>query len=86
MKTRYYGSYPAYAACFFWLYFGNGIILNILSVYLLGLGQSALATSTIVIAGSIFSILLQPLMGSLNDRVGKPGLMIVLTLLTSTLC
>ena len=25
-------------------------------------------------------------MGSLNDRVGKPGLMIVLTLLTSTLC
>ena len=86
MKTRYHGSYPAYAACFFWLYFGNGIILNILSVYLLGLGQSALATSTIVIAGSIFSILLQPLMGSLNDRVGKPSLMIVLTLLTSTLC
>lgn len=86
MKTRYYGSYPAYAACFFWLYFANGIINNILSVYLLGMGQTALATSTIVIAGSIFSILLQPLMGSINDRVGRPALMIVLTLLVSTGC
>ena len=86
MRTRYYGSYPAYAACFFWLYFANGIINNILSVYLLGMGQTALATSTIVIAGSVFSILLQPLMGALNDRVGKPALMIVLTLLVSTTC
>ena len=86
MKTRYYGSYPAYAACFFWLYFANGIVINILSVYLLGQGQSALATSTIVIAGSVFSILLQPLMGALNDRMGKPGRMIAATLLLSTLC
>lgn len=86
MKTRYYGSYPAYAACFFWLYFANGIIYNILSVYLLGQGQTALATSTIVIAGSLFSILLQPVLGALNDKLGKPGAVITVTLLLSTLC
>ncbi len=85
MKTRYYGSYPAYAACFFWLYFANGIIVNILSVYLLGQGQTALATSTIVIAGSVFSILLQPMLGALNDKLGKPGAVITVTLLLSTL-
>lgn len=85
MKTRYYGSYPAYAACFFWLYFANGIIVNILSVYLLGMGQSALATSTIVIAGSVFSVLLQPVMGVLNDKLGRPRAMIALTLLIAVL-
>lgn len=86
MKTRYYGSYPAYAACFFWLYFANGIIVNILSVYLLGQGQTALATSTIVIAGSIFSVLLQPLLGALTDKLGRPAAIITVTLTVATAC
>ena len=86
MKPRYYGSYSAYAACFFWLYFANGIIVNILSVYLLGQGQSALATSTIVIAGSIFSVLLQPVLGALTDRLGRPAAIITATLTVATAC
>ena len=86
MKTRYYGSYPAYAACFFWLYFANGIVYNILSVYLLGQGQTALATSTIVIAGSIFSVLLQPTLGALTDKLGRPAAIITVTLTVATAC
>ncbi len=86
MKTRYYGSYPAYAACFFWLYFANGIIVNILSVYLLGQGQTALATSAIVIAGSIFSVLLQPMLGALTDKLGRPAAIITVTLTVATVC
>lgn len=86
MNTRYYGSYPAYAACFFWLYFANGIIVNILSVYLLGQGQSAFATSMIVIAGSIFSVLLQPALGLLTDKLGRPAAIITVTLMGSAVC
>ena len=83
MKDRFYGSYGAYALCFFCLYFANGIVCNILSVYLLGQGQSALATSLIVTAGSVFSILLQPCLGACNDKLGRPGTVISLTLLAS---
>lgn len=85
MKSRFYSSYAAYSLCFFWLYFANGVVCNILSVYLLGLGQSALSTSLIITAASLCSVVLQPLLGSLNDRLGRPRAVITATVVASGL-
>lgn len=86
MKQRLWNSYAAYSGSYFVFYFANGVICNILSVYLLGEGHSALSTSLIISASSLFSILLQPLIGAANDRLKNPAVVIGVTVLASALC
>ena len=86
MKKRLFNSYAAYSSSYFVFYFANGVICNILSVYLLGEGQSALNTSLIISASSLFSIVLQPLIGAANDRLKKPLVVIGATVTASAGC
>ena len=65
------GSYFSYALLYGSYYFGMGIFVSILSVYLSGTGKTAKEISLIVSANGIFSMALQPIIGMIYDRMQR---------------
>lgn len=69
---RYRGSYVSYVITFFFYFFAMAVFSSVLSVYLTGIGKSATEMSFIVSASGLFSFLIVPVVGYLNDRTRKP--------------
>lgn len=74
MKTKYKFkySYPAYILRFFTFYFCMAIFTSIISIYLKGIGKNPTEISFIASATNVFSLILLPVMGYLNDTVKRP--------------
>ena len=82
---RYKGSYLNYVITFFFYFLAMALFSSVLSVYLTGIGKSATEMSFIVSAGGLFSFVVIPVIGYLNDRTRRPKLISGLLLVASGL-
>ena len=82
---RYKGSYLSYVITFFFYFLAMALFSSVLSVYLTGIGKSATEMSFIVSAGGLFSFVVIPVIGYLNDRTRRPKLISGLLLVASGL-
>ena len=71
-KSRdYRGSYLAYFLMYMFYYFGMAMFSALISVYLMGKGYNASEVSAVVSAALVMSMILQPIVGGLNDRFDR---------------
>ena len=82
---QYKGSYISYVITFFFYFLAMALFSSVLSVYLTGIGKSATEMSFIVSAGGLFSFVVIPVIGYLNDRTRRPKLISGLLLVASGL-
>lgn len=80
-KWKNGGSYLSYAMTYFFFMFSMAVFSSVLSVYLTGIGKSPSEMSLIVSAAGVFSFLMVPVTGFLNDRVNNPKLITRILLL-----
>ncbi len=71
---KYKGSYASYIITYFFYFFCMAVPGSVLSVYLTQTGKTASEMSLIVSAASLFSIIMVPIVGYLNDKLQKPKL------------
>ncbi|MCI8632042.1 MAG: MFS transporter [Lachnospiraceae bacterium] len=78
--------YSSYALLYFAYFFGMGIFNSILSIYLAGNGKADSEISVIISAGGIFTMLLQPVIGLVYDRMRRDRTISVALLCLSAIC
>ncbi len=71
---KYKGSYASYIITYFFYFFCMAVPGSVLSIYLRQTGKTAAEMSFIVSAASLFSIIMLPIVGYLNDKLQKPKL------------
>lgn len=69
MIKKFYNSYVAYVLVYTFYFLSFALFSSLISVYMLDLGFSAGQTSLVVSAAFFASMLAQPIMGILNDRL-----------------
>ena len=69
MFKKFYNSYLAYVLVYTFYFLSFALFSSLISVYMLGLGFSAGQTSVVVSVAFFASMLAQPVMGILNDRL-----------------
>ena len=69
MFKKFYNSYLAYVLVYTFYFLSFALFSSLISVYMLGLGFSAGQTSVVVSVAFFASMLAQPIMGILNDRL-----------------
>lgn len=69
MIKKFYNSYVAYVLVYTFYFLSFALFSSLISVYMLDLGFSAGQTSLVVSAAFLASMLAQPIMGILNDRL-----------------
>lgn len=69
MFKKFYNSYLAYVLVYTFYFLSFALFSSLISVYMLGLGFSAGHTSVVVSVAFFASMLAQPVMGILNDRL-----------------
>lgn len=74
LLSRYRGSYFCYVLTFFCYFLVMSLFSSVLSVYLTGIGKSDVEMSFIVSASGIFSFIVLPVVGYLNDLTRRPKL------------
>ena len=81
----YQGSYLSYFLMYMFYYFGMAMFSALISVYLMGKGYSASQVSAVVSAALVTTMLLQPVVGSLNDRYDRKKVNSVTLLLAAVM-
>lgn len=77
--------YALYAATMFFYYYAMGVFLSILALYLLGKGIKTTDIAFIISATAIFTILVQPLIGIISDKLQRVKSVIAISMVTTVL-
>lgn len=72
--SRFKGSYVSYVFTYFFYFLAMALFGSVLSVYLTGIGKSSTEMSFIISAAGLFSFVMVPIVGYLNDRTQNPKL------------
>lgn len=83
--SKFRNWYPSYVILYFFYFFAMGTFGSILSLYLLGNGKTSTEMSFIVSASGLFTMVLQPLFGSVYDRLKKDHIVSILLLVASAI-
>lgn len=75
--------YMSYVALYGGYYFALAMFSSLISVYLMGKGYSAAQVSLLVSMSAVFSMVMQPIVGALQDRFGRKGVSVTLLALAS---
>ena len=78
---RYKNSYLSYVFLYIGYYLAFSLYSSVLAVYLTGIGKSDQEMSLILSAAGIFSFVVAPVTGYLNDRAGNPKLVTAVMLI-----
>lgn len=71
---RYKGSYLSYILTYFFYFLAMALFSSVLSVYLTEIGKTATEMSFIISAAGLFSFVMLPVVGYLNDLTQRPKL------------